>query len=81
MLSLHKVYKAHEVNMCRTVRTGSPQLTNALKPDLQMQSRNLLNLLDGDSLYFGFVRLFISGTTEYLLFRHDTKEIIVQVVM
>ena len=50
-------------------------------PDLQMQSRYLLNLLDGDSLYFGFVKLFISGTTEYLLFRHDTKEIIVQVVM
>ena len=49
-------------------------------PDLQMQSRYLLNLLDGDSLYFGFVKLFISGTTEYLLFRHDTKEIIVQVV-
>jgi len=81
VLSLHKVYKAHEVNTYRTVSTGSPRLTSALKSDLWMQSRNLLHLLDGDALYFGFVQLFICGTTKYLLFKHDIQEIILKAVM
>jgi hypothetical protein len=66
MLSLHKVYIAHEVNKCRTVSAGSLQLTGALKPDLRMESSYLLHLLDGDALNFGFVRLFVCCTTECL---------------
>jgi len=74
VLSLHKVYKARAVNKCRTVSTGSPRLTSALKPDLRMQSRNLLHLLDGkcpvfwlcqtDNLWnykISFVRTWYSG--------------------
>ena len=78
---LCKVYKAHEMNTCRTVSTGSPQLTSALKPDLRLQSRNLIHLLVGDALYFGFVKMFICGTAEYLLLRHVIYEIILKVVM
>jgi len=59
ILSLHKVYKAHEVNTCRTVSAGSLQFTSAPKPDLRMQSSYLLHLLDGDALNFGFVKLFV----------------------
>jgi len=62
MLSLHKL---HEVNMCRTVSAGCPQLTGALKPDLRMRSKYLLRMLDGDALNFGFVKVFICRTTEY----------------
>jgi len=46
-----------------------------------MQSRNLIHLLVGDALYFGFVKLFICGTTEYLLFGHDIQETILKAVM